>query len=260
MTDNIASLTTSLSGKVALVTGGAIRVGRVICQALAGRGATIAFTYLAGEPVEEAVAEIAAAQTREVSSTQPSRVLALPMDVREPGAPKRVVEQIIARFGRLDILINNASVWLRAPFLEITRDAWQTALDINLTGPFLMSQAVAPPMLQQESGLIINITDLSAYQTWSGYAHHAATKAGLVALTRVMAAELAPHVRVNAIAPGTVLLPDGAGEAKVQWAVQNSLLKRVGRPEDVARTVLFLVDSDFATGAVYFVDGGRALV
>ena len=256
MTDHLPCLTTSLSGKVALVTGGAIRVGRVICQALASRGASIAFTYLPGEPAEAASAEIAAA----AAAGPAAAVLALPMDVREPGAPQRVVEQVIARFGRLDILVNNASVWLRAPFLEITRDAWQAALDINLTGPFLMSQAAAPQMLKQESGLIVNITDLSAYQTWVGYAHHAATKAGLVALTRVMAAELAPHVRVNAIAPGTVLLSEGAGEAKVQWAVQNSLLKRVGRPEDVARTVLFLVDSDFATGAVYFVDGGRALV
>jgi NAD(P)-dependent dehydrogenase (short-subunit alcohol dehydrogenase family) len=255
MTANLAPLTTSLTGKVALVTGGAIRVGRVICQALAGRGAAVAFTHLPGEPAEEAVADIAAAQ-----APQAARVLALRMDVREPGAPQRAVEQVIGQFGRLDILVNNASVWLRAPFLEITRDAWQAALDINLTGPFLMSQAVAPQMLKQESGLIVSITDLSAYQTWTGYAHHAATKAGLVALTRVMAAELAPHVRVNAIAPGTVLLPEGAGEAKVQWSVQNSLLKRVGRPEDVARTVLFLVDSDFATGAVYFVDGGRALV
>ena len=256
MTDGLSSLTTPLTRKVALVTGGAIRVGRVICMALASRGANIAFTYLPGEPAEEASAEIAAA----APAGETTSVLALPMDVREPSAPQQVGEQVIARFGRLDILVNNASVWLRAPFLEITRDAWQTALDINLTGPFLMSQAVAPQMLTQESGLIVSITDLSAYQTWPGYAHHAATKAGLVALTRVMAAELAPHVRVNAIAPGTVLLPEGAGEAKVNWAVQNSLLKRVGRPEDVARTVLFLVDSDFTTGAVYFVDGGRALV
>jgi len=256
MTADLVPLTTSLSGKVALVTGGAIRVGRVICQALAGRGASIAFTHLPGEPVEEAVQSIA--QTFEVSET--SKVCAMPMDVREPGAAQRVVEQVLGRFGRLDILVNNASVWLRAPFLEITAEAWQTALDINLTGPFLMSQAAAPHMLKQGSGLIVNITDLSAYQTWKEYAHHAATKAGLVALTRVMAAELAPAVRVNAIAPGTVLLPDGATDAKRQWAESNSLLKRVGRPEDVARTVLFLVDSDFATGAVYFVDGGRALV
>lgn len=258
MTQELEPLTTSLEGKVALVTGGAIRVGRAICRALAGRGASIAFTHLPGEPAAAATAEITAELAR--SKTGQSNVLALPMDVREPAAPQRVVEQVIGRFGRLDILVNNASVWLRAPFLAITREAWQTALDINLTGPFLMSQAVALQMLQQQSGLIINITDLSAYQTWKEYAHHAATKAGLVALTRVMAAELAPHVRVNAIAPGTVLLPEGASEAKVQWAIQNSLLKRVGRPEDVARTVLFLADSDFVTGAVYFVDGGRALV
>jgi NAD(P)-dependent dehydrogenase (short-subunit alcohol dehydrogenase family) len=156
--------------------------------------------------------------------------------------------------------VNNASVWLKAPFLEITEQAWRTALDINLTGPFLMSQAAAPHMLRQKSGLIVNITDLSAYQTWTGYAHHSASKAGLVALTRVMAAELAPDVRVNAIAPGTVLLPDNADEAKVQWAVENSLLKCIGTPEDVARTVVFLAESDFVTGAVYFVDGGRALI
>jgi len=244
-------MNTSLAGKVALVTGGGVRVGRVIALALAQRGANVAFTHLPGEECSRTADEIAAFGVE---------ALSLILDVREPGAPAHVVEQVIARFGRLDILVNNASVWLKAPFLEITAEAWQTALDVNLTGPFLVSQAAAPQMLKQESGLIINITDLSAYQTWTGYAHHAASKAGLVALTRVMAAELAPHVRVNAIAPGTVLLPEGAPESKAQWAVNNSLLKRIGRPEDVARTVLFLIDSDFATGAVYFVDGGRALV
>lgn len=241
----------SLAGHVALVTGGGVRVGRAICLALAQRGAHIAFTHLPDEACDRTVDEIAEFGVE---------VLSLPLDVREPGAPGSMAEQVITRFGRLDILVNNASVWLRAPFLAITSEAWQMALDVNLTGPFLMSQAVAPQMLEQGSGLIINITDLSAYQTWKEYAHHAASKAGLVALTRVMAAELAPDVRVNAIAPGTVLLPDGATDAKRQWAEDNSLLKRVGHPEDVARTVLFLADSDFATGGVYFVDGGRALV
>ena len=244
-------MTGSLAGRVALITGGAVRVGRVIALALAGRGAQTAFTYLPGEPHEQTVAEIC-----ELGG----EALALPMDVREPGAPERVVAQVVDHFGRLDILVNNASVWLKAPFLAITRDAWQAALDINLTGPFLMSQAAAPVMLRQQSGLIVNITDLAAFQVWPGYAHHAASKAGLVALTRVMAAELAPHVRVNAIAPGTVLLPEGADEAKRRWAEEKSVLKRIGRPEDVARTVLFLVDSDFATGGVYFIDGGRSLV
>jgi NAD(P)-dependent dehydrogenase (short-subunit alcohol dehydrogenase family) len=243
------------------VTGGALRVGRVICLAFAARGAHVAFTHLPGETAAQTATELEEVG-RAVSDLRaaPPEVMSLPLDVREPGAPERVVGRVVDRFGRVDILVNNASVWLRAPFLEITREDWQTALDINLTGPFLMCQAVAPHMLRQQSGVIINITDLSAYQTWSGCAHHSASKAGLVALTRTLAAELAPHVRVNAIAPGTVLLPEGASESKIEWAVENSLLKRVGRPEDVARTVLFLVDSDFATGAVYFMDGGRALV
>ena len=241
-----------LKDKVALVTGSAVRVGRVIALSLAEQGCHIVLTYLTeAEPYQATTVEI---QAKGVEA------LALPMNVQTPGDPARVVAAAIERFGRIDVLVNNASVWLKAPFLEITERAWRSALDINLTGPFLMIQAVAPYMLRQKSGLIVNITDLSAYQTWAGYAHHSASKAGLVALTRVTAAELAPDIRVNAIAPGTVLLPDNADEAKVQWAVENSLLKRIGTPEDVARTVIFLAQSNFVTGAVYFVDGGRALV
>ncbi|MCL4302782.1 MAG: SDR family oxidoreductase [Anaerolineae bacterium] len=241
-----------LKDKAALITGAAIRVGRVIALTLAEQGCHIVMTYLTeAEPYQETAAEI---QAKGVE------VLALPMNVQTPGDPARVVTAAVERFGRVDLLVNNASVWLKAPFLEISEQAWRSALDINLTGPFLMSQAAAPHMLRQKGGLIVNITDLSAYQTWAGYAHHSASKAGLVALTRVMAAELAPDIRVNAIAPGTVLLPDNADEAKVQWAVENSLLRRIGTPEDVARTVVFLAESDFITGAVYFVDGGRALV
>lgn len=241
-----------LKDKVALVTGSAVRVGRVIALSLAEQGCHIVLTYLTEmEPYQATAAEL---QAKGVE------VLALPLNVQTPDDPARVVAAAIERFGRIDILVNNASVWLQAPFLEITKEAWRSALDINLTGPFLMIQAVAPHMLRQKSGLIVNITDLSAYQTWAGYAHHSASKAGLVALTRVTAAELAPDIRVNAIAPGTVLLPDNAAEAKVQWAVENSLLKRIGTPEDVAHTVIFLAQSDFVTGAVYFVDGGRALV
>ncbi len=241
-----------LINKVVLVTGAAMRVGRVIALTLAEKGVHIAFTYLSDqEPWRNTLAEIEAKGVKG---------LALPLDVRQVEQPKACVETVIEQFGRLDVLVNNASVWLKSPFLEINTEAWNAALAINLTGPFLCSQAAAPYMLRQESGLIINITDLSAYQTWAEYAHHSASKAGLVALTRVMAAELAPHVRVNAIAPGTVLLPDDATAEKRRWASENSLLKRIGKPEDVANTVLFLVEADFATGAVYFIDGGRALV
>jgi NAD(P)-dependent dehydrogenase (short-subunit alcohol dehydrogenase family) len=237
---------------VALVTGAATRVGRVIALTLAKQGFHVAFTYLNDqEPWLDTLLALRQCGVK---------ALAIPMDVTEPGSPNTCVNTVVTHLGRVDILVNNASVWLRSPFLEISEEAWHTALSINLTGPFLCSQAAAPFMLRQQQGLIINITDLSAYQTWPEYAHHAASKAGLVALTRVMAAELAPHVRVNAIAPGTVMLPENATEAKRAWAIDNSLLKRVGTPEDVARTILFLVESDFATGAVYFMDGGRALV
>jgi len=143
--------------------------------------------------------------------------------------------------------------------LEITESEWDLSLDVNLKGPFLASQAVAPHMLARGQGLILNITDLSAFQTWPGYAHHAAGKAGLVALTKSLAVELAPEIRVNAIAPGTVLLPEDAPPEKIDWAVDKSLLKRVGEPEDVARLVVFLIESEFTTGSVYFVDGGRSL-
>ena len=241
-----------IKNKVALITGAATRVGRVIALTLARRGANVAFTYLSdAEPWRDTLAELESAGVQ---------ALALPLDVRQPGQPAEVAKQVTAHFGHVDILVNNASVWLKSPFLEITQQEWNTALDINLTGPFLVAQAVAPQMLQHQAGVIINITDLSAYQTWQGYAHHSASKAGLVALTRVMAAELAPYVRVNAIAPGTVLLPDNANAEKRRWSEENSLLKRVGQPEDVAKTVAFLIEMDFATGAVYFMDGGRALV
>ena len=239
-----------LKEKVALVTGGARRVGQVIALALAERGARVAFTYRSGDP----------AQTLAGIEAHGVEGLAVQLDVLDWEQPKAAVEQVIQRFGRVDILVNNASVWQSAPFLEISRQQWETSIGANLTGPFLCAQAVAPYMLEQESGHIVNISDLSAHQTWPRFADHSASKAGLEALTRVMAAELAPHVRVNAIAPGTILLPDGATEAKRQWAIENSLLKRVGTPQDVARTVIFLTESDFVTGAVFFVDGGRALV
>jgi pteridine reductase len=239
-----------IKDKVAIVTGGAKRVGQVIALALAEQGAHVAFTYRGSDPAET----LAGIQAHGVEG------LALQLDVLQWDQPKAVVEQILHRFGQVDILVNNASVWQSAPFLEITRRQWETSLGANLTGPFLCAQAVAPQMLAQKSGHIVNISDLSAHQTWPRFADHSASKAGLEALTRVMAAELAPHVRVNALAPGTILLPDGAPESKRQWAINNSWLKRVGTPEDVARMVIFLTESDFVTGAVYFVDGGRALV
>jgi NAD(P)-dependent dehydrogenase (short-subunit alcohol dehydrogenase family) len=173
---------------------------------------------------------------------------------------RALVAATVPAMGRIDILINNASIWLKKPMLHITEAEWDAVLDVNTKGPFFMTQTVAPHMLAQGRGLILNMTDLSAFQAWEGYAHHSASKAALAALTKVMALELAPSIRVNAIAPGTVLLPDDASEEKTNWAVSKSALKRVGSPDDVARTIRYLIEEDFATGSVYFVDGGRSLM
>ena len=240
-----------LNNSVVLITGAAVRVGRTIALHLAERKANIAFTYyLDDEPWEG---------TQSAIEEYGVQSMAVQTEIRAAWQVNALVEATMERFGRLDVLINNASVWLKSPFQEIAEQDWDLALDVNLKGPFLAAQAVAPHMLAQGQGVILNITDLSAFQAWPGYAHHAASKAGLVSLTKSLAVELAPKIRVNAIAPGTVMLPDNHSPAKKQWAEEKSLLQRIGDPLDVARMAQLLIESDFVTGAVYFIDGGRSL-
>lgn len=241
-----------IAGAVVLITGAAQRVGRAVALDLAAHGAHIAFSYyLESEPWRD---------TAEAIERLGVRSFAMQADVTNADQIRTLARAALERFGRVDVLINNASIWLKKPALEISVAEWDAEMNLNARAPFLMAQAIAPHMIAQGRGLIVNITDLSAFQTWPGYAHHSASKAALVALTRVLALEWAPKVRVNAIAPGTVLLPDDADDAKRQWAVEKSALKRIGSPEDVARTVRYLIEEDFATGAVYFVDGGRSLM
>ncbi|MEJ5201167.1 MAG: SDR family oxidoreductase [Anaerolineales bacterium] len=241
-----------IKDSVILITGAAARVGRKIALHLASQGAHIAFSYyLESEPWQQTLTDVRNCGVMGI---------AVQTEIRSAEQVQHLVASTIEAFGRIDVLINNASVWLKSPFLDISEADWDLAMDVNLKGAFLASKAVAPFMLQQQRGVIINITDLSAFQVWPEYAHHSASKAGLVALTKSMAVELAPHVRVNAIAPGTVLLPDNAPPEKRRWAEEKSLLKRIGDPVDVAKVVEFLIQNDFTTGAVYFVDGGRSLV
>ena len=242
----------NIHDSVVIITGGAARVGRVLGLMLAEKGAHIVFTYyMEDEPWEATRAEIEALGVKCACAQ---------LEVRDSSQVKGFVHKVFNEYGRIDVLINNASVWLKSALLDIKEKEWDMAMDVNLKGPFLCSQAVAPIMLQQEAGVILNITDLSAFQVWPGYAHHAASKAGLVSLTKSLAVELAPFVRVNAIAPGTVLLPPKASQEKIDWAVENSLLKRVGTPQDVAQLALFILENNFATGSVYFIDGGRSLI
>ena len=240
-----------IKDSVVLITGAAQRVGRAVALNLAQNGAHIAFSYYAdSEPWREAKQDIEAAGVR---------AYAMSADVSRAGDIRALVGAVYHEFGRVDVLINNASVWLKKPALDITEAEFDLEITLNTKAPFMMAQAVAPIMMRQGLGLIVNITDLSAFQTWAGYAHHSASKSALVALTKVLALEWAPAIRVNAVAPGTVLLPDDADDAKRQWAIDKSALKRIGSPDDVARTIRYLIEEDFATGAVYFVDGGRAL-
>lgn len=242
----------NVENAIVLITGAAVRVGRAVALRLAGGGAHISFSYYRDdEPWRETLADLQALGVR-ARATQAA--------MQDSRSVRHLVDATMAEFGRIDVLINNASIWLRAPVLGITEEDWDLAMAVNLKGPFLCSQMVAPIMLAQKQGLIVNITDLSAFQVWPEYAHHAASKAGLVSLTKSLAVELAPDVRVAAIAPGTVLLPDNCTMEKRAWAVEKSLLKRVGCPEDVARMIEFLIEADFLTGSVYFVDGGRSLV
>ena len=239
-----------LRGSVVMITGGAIRVGRQIALHMARQGAGILFTYLPGEPWEEAQAQIAACGVD---------ALAQPMDTRDTSQIRAAVAAGLAHFGHIDVLINSASVWLKAPFLEITEAQWDNALDINLKGPFFLAQAVAAAMLRQGGGVIINITDISAFQPWEGYAPHGASKAALASLTKSLAVELAPTVRVNAIAPGTVLLPPNCPPEVERWLTDKALLKRIGHPSDVARLAQLIIECDYYTGSIIQVDGGMAL-
>jgi pteridine reductase len=154
--------------------------------------------------------------------------------------------------------VNNASIFQSRPLLEIESGEWDRVMAVNLKGPFLMVKATAD-LLREAGGRVVNLVDLSAFQPWTQYPHHSVSKAGLLHLTRVMAKALAPHIRVNAIAPGAVLLPDNFGEEERKKSKERAPLGTLGSPEDVVRTLLFLERSPFITGEVIVVDGGRLI-
>jgi pteridine reductase len=240
-----------LSGKVALVTGAGRRLGRAIAAGLARKGAHVAVHYhRTADGAAEAVEEFRRWGLR-------SRAFAA--DLRDPGQVDRLFEEVEAEFGGLDVLVNNAGVLRRRPVLEITPDEWDDVFAVNLRAPFLCAQRAARLMRKRGGGKIVNLADLAAFQAWPSYAHHCASKAGLLALTRVLARALAPAIQVNAVAPGTVLPPEDWSEAERAELARRTALKRLGTPEDAVRAVLFLVESDYVTGATIVVDGGRLL-
>jgi NAD(P)-dependent dehydrogenase (short-subunit alcohol dehydrogenase family) len=238
-----------IRGKAALVTGGARRVGRALALGLADAGADVVVNYNAsGDEARATVAEIEAKGVRAV---------AVQADVSRAVDVERLVREAERALGRLDILVNSASLFERARVADIDEAAWDRVLDVNLKGPFLLSRAAAPLLARDGGGVIINIVDLSALQAWPSFAHHAVSKAGLLHLTRVLARAFAPDVRVNAIAPGTVLPPE---HAEGEDGSERRLIRREGDPADVVQALLHLVRSDFVTGENLVVDGGRMLL
>ena len=180
----------------------------------------------------------------------------LPGDLTDPATGPRLVEHTAKVFGGLDVLVNSAAVMLRTPVGEVLVEDWDAMFALNLRAPFFLSQAAARVM-GERGGVIVNIADLAAFETWKGYIPHAITKAGLVQMTRGLAHALAPRIRVNAVAPGSVLLPEGWTQDEADKLVSTTPLRRLGSPEDVAQAVMYLICADYVTGETIIVDGGR---
>lgn len=243
----------NLAGKVVLVTGGGRRIGAEIARLLHAHGAATVVHFRSSRiEAESLVASLNAAR--------PDSALALSADLLDVPSMEKLVEGCMAAFGRLDALVCNASSFLATPLGSITEEDWLNLIGTNLKAPLFLSQAAARP-LRVSRGAIVNITDIHADQPLKGFPVYCAAKAGLAGLTRALALELAPEVRVNAIAPGPILWPhddtfDPAARAEI---VDDTLLKRCGEPMDIARAVLFfLSDGPFITGQVLAVDGGRS--
>jgi len=237
-----------LHGRTALVTGAGHRVGRAIAVALGTRGMRVAVHHNAAvDGARETLAQIRAA------GGDGDTIAA---DLTQASAASELVSAVSAKFSGLDVLVNSAAVMIRTPFGEVTPAQWDDIMALNLRAPFFLAQAAAP-LLRAARGVIVNIADLAAFETWPGYIPHGISKAGVVNLTRSLARVLAPEVRVAGIAPGTVLLPENWDPNAAEHLRQTTPLERTGSPADVTATVLFILDSDYLTGETIIVDGGR---
>jgi pteridine reductase len=238
------------SQRVALVTGGAVRVGRALSLGLADAGYDVLLTYRTSELAARDVAE------RLRQSGRRCEILAA--DLADPRAADAVAEAVRSSFGRLDLLVNSAASFEDGALLDVDAERWDAVMNLNARAPHLLVRALAG-LLRQAHGCVVNITDLSAFQPWTGHPHHAVSKAALVHLTRIQARALAPEVRVNAVAPGAVLPPEELSEERRRALAAAAPLRRLGSPSDVVAAVLYLAQAGFVTGQVLAVDGGRLL-
>ena len=243
----------SLEGRWALVTGAAKRIGAAIAATLHEAGANVAIHYFSSrEPAEALAADLNARRQRSAFTAG--------ADLRDVPALERMLRTVVERSGRLDVLVNNASNFYPTPLGSVTDEQWHDLIDSNLKAPLFLSQA-ALPALRAAQGVIVNIVDVHARRPLRDHPVYGAAKAGLAMLTRSLAKDLGPDIRVNGVAPGAILWPEhGMPDELRRSIIRQTALKRAGEPEDIASAVLFLVrDAPYVTGEIIAVDGGRSV-
>lgn len=239
---------TPLAGRVALVTGAGHRVGRAIALAMGEDGAHVAVHYHGSEEPARATA---AAIERGGGSASTFRA-----DLRDADAAAALAAAVRAACGRLDVLVNSAASMMRTPLDAVTPAQWDEVFALNLRAPFFLSIAAARAM-GDAGGVIVNVSDHMGFESWAGFVPHGVSKAGVSAMTHLLAGALAPRVRVNAVAPGAVLAPEGWPEAERERYAKATPLAALGTPADVVSAIRYLVSATYVTGETLFVDGGR---
>lgn len=245
----------ALHGQCALVTGGARRVGAAIVRRLHAAGARVVVHCHRSRTEAEALAA-------ELNTQRAGSVVVAAADLLDTAALPGLVRQALAAFGRLDLLVNNASSFFETPLATINEAQWQDLIGSNLKAPLFLAQAAAPA-LGAQSGAIVNIIDIHAERPLRDHLLYNVAKGGLAALTRALALELGPQVRVNGVSPGAIVWPEaGAWEngAEREAIIRRTILGRTGEPEDIAGAVLYLAGAPYITGQILAVDGGRSIV
>ncbi|NOG45731.1 MAG: SDR family oxidoreductase [Calditrichaeota bacterium] len=238
-----------LKNKTALITGGAIRLGRAICLDLARAGTNIFCQYFSSD-------EAAGSLVEEVQNIG-GKIKTFKIDLTDEGAIHTTSDEAINTFGRIDILVNNSALFYPTPVGKITEKDWNTFHELNLKAAFFLSQEVGMLMKKQGYGRIVSIGDISFESPWPNFLPYTLTKAGINTMTKGLAKALSPEVLVNCVNPGPVLLPDDFNQEQIDKALERTLLKKEGSADDIAKTVRFLIESDYITGASIPVDGGR---
>lgn len=239
----------ALAGRTALVTGGAVRVGRALALACAGLGLDVAVHYHhSADAAEECAGLCRAGGVRAVT---------VGGDLGAPEGRRAVVAEAAEALGAVDVLVNSASNFIRRPFEQTGEAELEAAIAVNLVAPFFLSQAVAPDMARRGFGRIVNMADVAGLEPWPNFTAHSIAKAGVVMMTRALAQALAPEITVNAIAPGPVLMPEGSTPEQDRRSAETTVLARLGSPEDVAGALAYLLQAPYVTGHTLVVDGGR---